>query len=72
MKCQIFFASTGTQSNNIILSEEPGELMYFRSNSAAKYRKEDFFALQENVFVLRGTFGGVGTSFATDLLGDLG
>lgn len=52
MKCQIIFASTGIQSNNIILSKEPGELTCSRSNSAAKYRKEDFSALQENIFVL--------------------
>lgn len=42
MKCQIIFASTGIRSNNIILSKEPGELTCSRSNSAAKYRKEDF------------------------------
>lgn len=72
MKCQIIFASTGIQSNNIILSKEPGELTCSRSNSTAKYRKEDFSALQENIFVLRGTFVGVGKFFAIDLLGDLG
>lgn len=43
MKCQIVFAFTGMCSNNIILSKEPGELRCSRSNSAAKYRKEDFF-----------------------------
>lgn len=48
-----------------------GELTCSRSNSAAKYRKEDFLHYKKTFFILQGLQWGVGKSFAVDLLGDL-